>query len=419
MAYEVVAQNKPGVRAPYPIMFASNNYFLTSDTKWSGNLWLISAQGGILPGTNSYNRKNYQGLYSSPNAIGSMTIISLYPLTSTQNASSVSSYWTGRYWLASVSATNETTLFSYDGLLWNSNTNNINYLGYSGSTAYPRFAVFNNMHYFTTQAYRNADTSVPLVYTGDFISMNGNPAPVTINGIPFGSATTLMAGAYLVNTTTLIVAWRGGTLPAYSNALPVYSYNGLTWNTCSILSSPTWSNTTLSNTDNVAIATSGLTWISAVGVNVNNMYHSHDGIVWRYIKTPTLGGTNPPSGFLRWVKWNGQYFIYTYVEGQSYFPLYYSSDGLIWNYVMVSNGLTQLRGIGTRNLNANTPITLGQPYTPANPNNWPSNYGLGTAPGYVSGPSGPATIGQALDIIANYLRKYSGSNTNFKSPWPV
>jgi hypothetical protein len=51
------------------------------------------------------------------------------------------------------------------------------------------------------------------------------------------------------------------------------------------------------------------------------------------------------------------------------------------------------------------PDCVCQPYTPAVPSDWPSTSYLG----YSFGPGGPATIPQALDLLAAYFRTYGGA----------
>jgi hypothetical protein len=367
-----------------------------SDIRWNGCIYTGCPQNYTTLGSQTVGYRriqtylwNYDVFISSNGLKANMILAPIFTpllaldLKSDTNCAPTYSYWTGLLWIG-CSQVRQFFYYSYDGLLWFKSLSGLN-TQQVNNTGFRCVTVFKGI------LYNMAGGRVS--YTSDLYSTSTNY--VKHNGIDY---TVSSSTGYLLNTSTRFVLFYD-TTNSGTNKSPIYSNDGLTWISCNLINP-----TTIMNPGRNILVTNGLIWIRYDSRTI--VWYSNDGISWRRFTIPSI---LPTSAFLL-IEWTGTYFIAT-PEGSCY----YSSDGLQWTLGTASS----IASFTSRNLYAKYPMTLGQPYTPANPNNWPANYGYGTGPNVPQGPSGPTSIGQALDIIANYLRKYSQFNTNFRTPWPI
>ena len=385
-----------------------------SITIWNGCIWMVGASS-LGTTITAYTRTgatvtalNISGGLITTNFMTFICqILVVMSIAATIEVSS-NIIWTGELWILFMST--GSVRISYDGLVWDQITTPKFIM--SNSSAIHHTAIFMNIIFI-----KNIDGNVLYTSSASLYNNLQNPISyVTINGTigVFSIAALQSSQQVLIASSTRIVIFYTSSSPSTS---PIYSNDGLVWQSCT--------GVTFTNLASWSLATNGIIWVAwrnsgGITTDLGKLYYSYNGINWLLLNF-IFSASAPitPSACNANLLWTGRYFIGGWSSSAGNASVMsYSNDGIVWNTYYLP-GSNSYRSAGTRNLNAVsvTPTTLGQPYTPKNPNNWPANYGKGTGPGYVSGPSGPSIIGGALDIIANYLAKYSRNNSLFKNGW--
>jgi hypothetical protein len=338
-------------------------FTVVNDVAWSGSVWVVGGNG-------PYGQLGYS-------ADGVNWVASTSTTFTGGQCNSVA--WNGTVWVAGGNNSDKTRhlLYSYDGLVWTP---------------------------VVVQPFTSGTTCSTVAWSGYIFLAGGQTSGLagvlssSRDGIIWTTLTPTPTSTNILSLASRGTEWMIGG--ATGSGQPI-------WNSTNTIS---WTQTIATASSDIispcnTLAWNGSQWLAGGTKGSGDsaspiLYYTQSTSRW------TSSLFKPTSGTCNHIAWTGQRWI----AGGTFAgnPIYYSLDGVNW--LPSTNGntvLSQCNALAARRVLPYIGTILGQPYYIGTPTDWYQS---------ASGPSGPYSIPQALDLLARYVRQTVGTNVSL---WPV